>query len=487
MAHDPHRPGYHFLPPRNWMNDPNGLMQFNGRYHLFYQHNPDAPVPFKVRWGHAVSDDLVRWRHLPHALEPTPEGYDKDGTWSGCAVNHNGVPTIFYTGVFPEVQCVATPADLRDPDLVRWNKHPGNPVIAGHPPGLDHDGFRDPCVFRHGDQWLMALGSGLKASPEKGAVQSPESGVQSREGKAEAMPARGCVLLYRSLDLLKWDYVGILAKGDGNTGTTWECPNFFPLGDRWVLTVAFMPLGRNGIFTGDFDGTRFHARTMSELDQGGCFYAPQVFADERGRRIMFGWLWERRSKELVETAGWAGVQTLPRQLSLGGDGTLRYAPVEEVASLRGEQEVISNVTLGATPHELKTADDMMEIDVEFAPPTPSTLGSQGLLVRRSLASGEVTRIEYDRTESMLMLDNTPSSLEPGTHRDARRTRLVLAPNEPLRLRVFIDRSVIEVYANERACLTGRVYPNASDATGAAVFGPPGVRVTRCEAWRICGI
>src|SRR2546423_13522026 len=99
---DPHRPHYHFLPPSNWMNDPNGLIHWKGQYHLFYQYNPNGALHGTIHWGHAVSPDLVHWEHLPIALAPTPGGPDKDGIWSGCAVDNDGIPTIFYTGVLPE-------------------------------------------------------------------------------------------------------------------------------------------------------------------------------------------------------------------------------------------------------------------------------------------------------------------------------------------------------------------------------------------------
>ncbi|MDE2994105.1 MAG: glycoside hydrolase family 32 protein, partial [Chloroflexota bacterium] len=129
---DPHRPRYHFLPPSGWMNDPNGLIQWEGRYHLFYQYSPEfGDVPDSHRaatlkhWGHAVSDDLVHWEHWPVALTPTPGGPDKDGCYSGCAVDNHGVPTLVYTGVFPQCACIAT----SDDGLVTWTKHPANPVV----------------------------------------------------------------------------------------------------------------------------------------------------------------------------------------------------------------------------------------------------------------------------------------------------------------------------------------------------------------------
>jgi len=147
------RPLNHFQPESNWMSDPNGLMQWRGQYHLFYQHHPHSPLWGPMHWGHAASHDLVHWTHLPIALAPTPDGPDADGCWSGCAVDHDGVPTLVYTGVrstdgrpYRESVCLATSAD----ELQTWTKYAGNPVIPASPEGLEVLGFRDPCVWREG-------------------------------------------------------------------------------------------------------------------------------------------------------------------------------------------------------------------------------------------------------------------------------------------------------------------------------------------------
>jgi len=152
-----HRPAYHFLPERDWMNDPNGLIQWQGQTHLFYQYTPGSALSGVKYWGHAVSRDLVHWEHRPVATAPTPDGPDAGGIWSGCAVDDDGVPTAVYTGIDPEVVCIATSAD----GLLTWDKHPANPVIAGPPPelaaGAEND-FRDPYVWREQGAWHLVLG-----------------------------------------------------------------------------------------------------------------------------------------------------------------------------------------------------------------------------------------------------------------------------------------------------------------------------------------
>ena len=175
---DPHRPRFHFTAPRNWLNDPNGLCFRDGVFHLFYQHNPHAPIHGSIHWGHATSTDLVHWADQPIALAPGAPGEpDADGCWSGVLVDDAGIPTIVYTGLRGDQQrpCVAVGSQ----DLTTWVKDPGNPVIDEPPEGLQLGGFRDHCVWREGGEWHQIIGSGI----------------QGRGGTA---------LLYRSTDLRNW-------------------------------------------------------------------------------------------------------------------------------------------------------------------------------------------------------------------------------------------------------------------------------------------
>ncbi len=299
------------------MNDPNGLIQWGGRYHLFYQYNPNGPFHGSIHWGHAVSDDLLHWEDLPVALAPTPGGADAEGCWSGCAIDYDGLPTLVYTGIHPQLVCLATSSD----GLVNWEKHPANPVLAGPPPELEAlagGDFRDPFVWKEDKCWYMVIGSRI-------------------EGQG------GVVLRYRSEDLVHWEYLGRLLQGDINlsdpfwTGSVWECPNFFQLKDRYVLLFSVQSEPSELLYpvyyVGTYDGEQFIPTTQSILVHGSSFYAPQVMRTRDGRIVMWGWLKEMRRPSALMEAGWAGVMSLPISLSLLPDGRLGIEPVEELKNL----------------------------------------------------------------------------------------------------------------------------------------------------------
>ena len=452
------RPRYHFQPLANWMNDPNGLIQWQGRYHLFYQHNPNGAQWGQMHWGHAASDDLVHWAHLPIALAPTPGGPDKDGCFSGCVVDDDGVPTFVYTGVKPEVQCIATSDDR----LITWTKHPGNPVIASSPDGLAVTGFRDPYVWREDDGWYAAIGSGLE-------------------------DIGGTVLLYRSPDLLSWDYVGPLCTGRiEQTGRNWECPNFFPLAQRHVLIISPQPFGRAIYMMGRYDNHIFEPDVTGEIDLGGCFYAPQVMIDERGRRLMWGWLWEKRSLKAQNTAGWAGVMSLPRELLLNADGTLGFRPVEELGMLRGahwgSQEQVLTEGLSVRPSLRGACLELSAvIDVDDAQQVT-------LELRCSPDGQERTTVHYDAQKAQLSIDARAASSDEETQGDLYGVALDLEAGQPLRLRVFVDRSVVEVFANERVCLTSRIYPTRADSLAVSLTAARGqARLVSFDVWEMASI
>ncbi len=465
LATDRLRPQYHFLPPANWMNDPNGPIFWNGKHHMFYQYNPNGAFWGTMHWGHAVSEDLVHWKHLPIALAPSPEGPDKDGCFTGCAVIDHGVPTLVYTGVSPEVQCIAR----SDDKMIVWKKFAGNPVIATPPEGLQVTGFRDPAVWKEGETWCMVVGAGFKG-------------------------VGGTALLYTSRDLIHWEYLHPLmvgemdrgAKGDNSvaTGEMWECPDFFPLGDRHFLIVSTR--GTTHWFGGKYAEQQFHPETQGQLDFGS-YYAPKSMVDYRGRRILWGWVREDRSEEAQRAAGWSGALSLPRVLSLDSRGGLAMDPAPEMESLRGQNYAYRNLRIpkGSSFLFREPEGDALEVNAEFDPGNAEELG---LRVRCSPDAEEQTLVSYNVVEKRFKVDRSCSSKSVGADRKRQEGDFALAPGERLNLRVFVDGSVVEVFANHRACLTARVYPARADSLGLGVFTRGGSATLKAmDVWKVQAI
>ena len=481
LAKDPRRPQFHLLPAANWMNDPDGPIYWKDRYHMFFQYNPNAAVWGDMHWAHAVSPDMVHWKHLPVALAPTPGGPDADGCFSGTAVVRDGVPTFIYTGVVsvPEVQatlkdgahsyresqCYATSSD---PELRTWTKRQ-NPVIAAPPSSLEITGFRDPAPWKASDGWYMAVGSGIR-------------------GKG------GAVLLYKSQDLQNWEYQHLLcggeAKGTGNaanpvdSGDMWECPDFFPLGDKHVLIYSTQ--GKVLWQSGDLDPKTmlFHAGQSGLLDYGS-FYAPKTQLDKHGARILWGWIQETRPQAEYSAAGWAGLMSLPRVLTLGADGRLRMVAAPEVEKLRRHEQKLRLTPSNAGGRELisdgRLKDACGEILCLVKPGSePFTLdllsvtdasGAQPPDAQPSLLS-----IRYSRANAKELVV------------DQQRLPVHLAEGEALELRFFVDGSVIELFVNGQVSCTKRFYYAAATAPEIAISatGKP-TDITRLSMWQLSPI
>ena len=464
LAADPHRPRYHFLPPDGWTNDPNGVIQWEGTYHLFYQHNPHGPFWDTIHWGHAVSSDLVHWEDLPVALTPSRGGPDKDGCFSGCAVDDNGVPTLLYTGFADakQTQCLATSHD----GLLTWEKFGGNPVLATPPEGVRPLDFRDPWVWREGDAWYMVLVSGLKSS------------------------SGGVALLYRSADLRTWEALPHLLTGEvETTGEVWECPNFFPLGDKHVLIVSVWPKHSVHYFVGAFADGRFSPETHGVLDPDGSFYAPltmretgqEMGQDEKGRRLMWGWLDEQRSRDAQRAAGWAGVISLPRVLSLGEDGGLLTDFVPELRSLRRERVRVDALEVAGTVDvDIKGPALELRLTIERGDASHS-----GLLLARSPDGEEETRVYVDWTAGRLIIDRERSSLLKDVERRAQSGPL--DAGDTLELHLYLDGSVLELVANQQLVLSSRIYPSRPESLGVGLFAQVGRSTFKLEAWRLASI
>ncbi|SFJ31561.1 fructan beta-fructosidase [Halobacillus dabanensis] len=318
-----YRPHIHFTPEQMWMNDPNGLVYFEGEYHLFYQYHPDSKQWGPMHWGHAVSKDLIAWEHLPVALYPDDLGM----IFSGSAVVDQKDTSGFFDGK-PGLVAVYTHADG---DLQRqsiayskdrgrtWVKYDENPVIQN--PGIKD--FRDPKVFWHEktEKWVMVLAAGRK------------------------------VQFYTSPDLKQWTYASEFGEGWGEQKGVWECPDLFPLTNeisgekKWVLPIgidAGAPSGGSGTqyFIGSFDGKHFVPHQPKEavrwLDYGKDFYASQSFSDVPDRRVILAWMSNWQYANDVPTDPWRSAMTIPRELTLSmveGQERLIQKPIAELTSL----------------------------------------------------------------------------------------------------------------------------------------------------------
>lgn len=442
VAADPLYPKYHVAAPVGWMNDPHPIY-FQGAYHIFYQYSwlPDDPYGGPHAWGHATSKDLLHWTHLPPAITPREHGVGEDRhIWSGCLVNNGGVGTAVYTIENIDIW-TATSLDDR---LEKFLKHPGNPVIQGPPPGLQIEGgMRDPWVWKEADGWYLVVGSGLKSG--QGAL----------------------VLLYKSSDLVHWQYLHPLFQGGPNQeGGFCECPGFFPLGGKHILTLS----NQATYLVGRYENHRFQPEHRGRLDFGRV-YVPQSVADPKGRRILWGWVLETRDRDAQRRAGWAGMQTLPRVLSLQPDGVLASEPAEELTHLRSGPRQFRQIRLAAEATQILEGVQgaQLEILAEFE---PVQSGAVGLTL---VDGSERTEIIFDGQAETLRCGGVTAPLH-------------LAPREPLTLRVFLDGSVVEVYANRRVCLTERINPARPESLQVALIARrSGATANRIETWKMGSI
>jgi len=451
LASDPLRPQYHLIPSHNWMNDPNGPLYFGGRYHMFHQYNPRGATWGNMHWAHATSPDMIHWQHEGIALAPTAGAPDSDGVFSGSAVLDNGKPTVIYTAVAPpssagdatlrdgvhtwrETQCLAV---AQDDDLRVWKKLP-EPVIAAPPSGLEVTGFRDPALWREGEKWMLILGSGVR-------------------GKG------GMILLYTSTDLRHWTYLHPLVDGRSSksasvnpvdTGEMWECPDFFPLGNKHVLLISTMGKVRWNV--GTYANQRFTPEKEGVVDWGS-YYAAKTMLDADSRRILWGWIPETRPDADLISAGWAGAMSLPRVLSLNSQNEL-MTQVAPVANKLRTDEVKSI-------DAVRIKDLAAEIDIEVHPKVDdfklrlySDTGDFVSISRSKQSGGRELRV------------NTVTAPLPGSG------------GSPVRLHTFLDGSVVEVFANDTVTLTARVYQVPSGPLCLKLEGD--VTLGSMYAWRM---
>jgi beta-fructofuranosidase len=416
---DPAHPIFHVTAPAQWINDPNGPIYYKGFYHLFYQLHPFSDDSGPKYWGHVRSRNLVKWEHLPIALWPSTELGEAE-VWSGCCtINGNGDPMIFYTSIAPGKPAKTHAeqwAAIGDKDLLTWHKSTANPVLSE----ALHEGkkiyeWRDPFVFQHKKRTFMVLGGNLNETKGGQAVVN----IYEAENPA----------------LTQWKYRGVLFQIPSPNARTVECPNFFQLGDRWVL--FFSPYGKVEYYVGDFDSDtcRFHPQNQCLLDYGPNFYAPNTMQVPDGRRIVWGWVTGFKSGH-----GWNGCLTVPRELSLTHNGQLQQNPAPQLKKLRGKPVRWRNASLNAETKSFPLPmTNTLEIDLDF-----DLAKAQSVALK--IASGNSSNVEMTFDNSKFKMPGTDAPLS------------FVGNKRNLNVQIFLDRSVLEIFANGTICATKVIPP-----------------------------
>jgi len=467
MARDPYRPIYHFVNPEGRLNDPNGLCFWKGRWHLFFQARP--PEDARWHWGHAVSEDLIHWRDLPYAIYPHPE----EQCYSGSVFVEEERAIAMYhgrsLGNMVAISC--------DPLLLNWEKVTGDTVIPLRHEGRYHHFLSsetlpyrvyDPCIWKRAGFYYSLSGS------------VDYSGPGGRPVLAE--------FLFRSKNLADWDFLHQFVEDNVFTrvGDDGACPYFWPIADRHILLFFSHTSGAQYLL-GDYDTQRdkFLATSHGRFNFGsvspGGVHAPSATPDGKGGVIA---IFNMKSGTSAKRAD--GIMTLPRRLTLTGKDALGVAPVGDIASLRREPQRIGATKLPANKEILLPAirGNTMEISAMI---DAGNARMVELNVLRSPNREEFTRIALfkncdvtsrfmppQRKLSSVTLDTARASQSSGAFsRPPETASIQLAPDEPFELRVFIDRSVVEVFVSGRQCLALRVYPMREDSKGVSVVARGG--------------
>ena len=465
--HDRYRPFYHFSPPENGLNDPNGLCYWRGNWHLFYQ---GSPVEGRVHWGHAVSQDLIHWRDLPYAIYPDTE---RDCFSGSCFVEEKRVIAVYY-GHQDGAGLMVAISD--DPLLLNWKRVTGKAVI----PNVDYDELGrphqiyDPCIWKDGDFYYVLCGGWAD-----GISPLAEPHANNKVGHDAATPGRMVDHLYRSADLESWVYMGQFMERDlfGFSGDDGSCPYFWPIGDRHIL-LTFSHVHSAMYVIGDYDRSRqkFVARRGGYLNTGrqggGSIHAPSAYPDGKGGVHCIYNVTEARSQQ-----GWAQMMSLPRNYTLGEHDRLLISPAGEIESLRRDAVERSDIELPANQEVVidEVRGNAMEISVTIDPMEARYIR---LKVLRGSELSEYTAINFHRDagndfanrtwsarDSVITIDPTFSSTGEGEINEPQRCSFYMGDGELLELRIFVDRSIVEVFVNgQSACLT-RVYPEGPESVG----------------------
>lgn len=480
--HEQHRPQFHHSPPFGWVNDPNGMVYFDGEYHLFYQHYPDSTVWGPMHWGHAVSTDLVHWENLPIALYPDSLGYIFSGsavvdTKNTTGFGQNGQPPLVAMFTLHDMKREKDGTDSHESQGLAfsndrgrtWTMYDGNPVMPN--PGGIRD-IRDPKLIWHEGtkQWVVTLAVGDH------------------------------IEFWGAPDLKKWTKLSDFGKNYGGHGGVWECPDLFPLAvdgtseTKWVLIVNINPGGPNGgsvgqYFVGDFDGKTFALDpnfakkvplgTGAWMDWGKDNYAAVTWSDApAGRRLLLGWMSNWQYANQVPTGIWRNAMTVSRSLSLrkmGDSHHLFSEPVQELQALRAKTFEVPKTALTGPldlTSQLGFSPTLSEVELEFALSTGAT-GSFG--VELSNTKGESYRIGYNATSGQFFSDRMKAGDASFSADFAKQpsTSPRFSKEKTVKLHLFFDVASAELFADGGANVMTEIFFPSEDFTQIKLFAEGG--------------
>lgn len=449
------RPQFHFSAAMNWLNDPNGLVFYQGKYHLFYQYNPGDKVWGDMNWGHATSKDLLHWQHHDTAIRSEPDGLGY--IFSGSAVvdwhntsglqqgEHPALVAIFtHNSRYDEqVQSIAYSIDGGD----NWQQYRHNPVLKNP----DLKDFRDPKVIWHEASkcWVMTLAAGH------------------------------VIQFYRSENLLDWQHLSDFGHDFGAHGGVWECPDFFPLSisgsseQKWVLLVSLNPGGPNNgsatqYFIGEFDGQRFvqqHTEILW-LDYGPDCYAGVTFSDipsHDGRRIMLAWMTNWLYASHQPTAPWRGAMTFPRELTLiNTEHGLRLSsqPIAELKLLHQSEPLCFKQLSFDKPTSLDNGQPLADcLAVDLTIDWSANLSDEWIL-RFYNAYGEELLIDFKSSNNQLEIDRSKANFRLTHNKDFNgriKAPIELGGKKKIALTILKDASSIEIFIQDGTCVLTTTY------------------------------
>lgn len=424
---------YHITPKIGWLNDPNGLVFYKGEYHVFYQTYPFDIKNTNIYWGHVKSKDLIHWEECPIALAPD-EYYDQNGCFTGSAIVVNDELWLMYTGHrLTEDSYVETQNIAISKDGINFTKINENPLIEESPISTTHR-FRDPKVWKKDGKYYVVIG-------------------------AENTENDGKVVMFESDDLRNFEYVGVMAESDGTLGEVWECPNFVTIDGYDILIIS--PKGlkvgdsfnygyESGYLIGSYDykSHEFKHEEYEKLDYGHDFYAPQIFQDDKNRTILFAWFGvpEAKLEEVVD--GWANALTLPRELYVNENKRLCMKPVDELKNLRKEKIIYEDITI---ENEYRSLITKKCVEIVYSISNiEDTVSKVGISIK--VGESILVEIYFDPKRKEMLLDRRGI--------DGIR-KAYIGDKKNIAIRIFVDKSTIEVFVNEgEVVFSSRIYPKS---------------------------